>query len=114
VTDVKATVHFGKFHEVDSDEHSFKLAGAHAFHAACLAAKPLILEPLIDVEIDVPSRFLGDVSGDLNSRRGRILGVESSGDHTKLRARVPMAEMTTYATELRSLTAGRVQAEVSA
>jgi len=116
VTDVRATVHFGKFHEVDSDEHSFKLAGGHAFHVACSAARPLLLEPLIDVEIDVPSRFLGDVSGDLNSRRGRILGVETSGDHTKLRARVPMAEMTTYATELRSLTAGEgeFRAELSA
>ncbi len=106
VTDLRAIVHFGKFHDVDSDEHSFKLAAAHAFRAAVEASQPILLEPILDVAIDVPSRFMGDISGDLNARRGRIVGVETTGDHTTIRAHVPMPEMLEYSTELRSITAG--------
>lgn len=106
MTDLRATVHFGKFHDVDSDEHSFKLAGGMALRAAVEASRPILLEPVLDVAIDVPSRFMGDISGDLNSRRGRIVGVDTTGDHTTIRAHVPMPEMLDYSTELRSITAG--------
>ncbi len=104
--DVRAIVHFGKFHDVDSDEHSFKLAASQAFRAAVQSAKPVLLEPIMKVEIDVPSRFLGDISGDLNSRRGRILGMNQEGDTSIIEAHVPLSEMMQYSTELRSLTAG--------
>jgi len=104
--DVKAIVHFGKFHDVDSDEHSFKLASSQAFRAAVETAKPALLEPIMKVEIEVPSRFLGDISGDLNSRRGRISNMNQDGDTSMIEAQVPLAEMMQYSTELRSLTAG--------
>jgi elongation factor G len=104
--DVRAIVHFGKFHDVDSDEHSFKLAAAHAFKAAVAEARPALLEPLMDVEIEVPTRFLGDISGDLNSRRGRIVGMRQEGESSHIQAQVPLSEMMQYGTELRSLTAG--------
>ncbi len=104
--DVCAIVHFGKFHDVDSDEFSFKLAGAAAFRAAVETARPVLLEPIMEVEIEVPSRFMGDISGDLNSRRGRILGMNQEEDMAQIKAEVPLAEMMNYSTELRSLTAG--------
>jgi elongation factor G len=105
-TDVRVIVHFGKFHEVDSDEYSFKLAAAQAFKASVETARPILLEPILDVEIEVPSRFMGDISGDLNSRRGRIVGMDTAGDLTIIKAQVPLPEMLTYGTELRSITAG--------
>lgn len=105
-TDVRAIVHFGKFHDVDSDEFSFKLAASQAFRAAVEASRPILLEPIMDVEIDVPSRFMGEISGDLNSRRGRIVGMDSEGDLTKIHAQVPLPEMLNYSTELRSITSG--------
>ena len=104
--DVRAIVHFGKFHDVDSDEHSFKLAGNQAFRACVKNARPVLLEPVMNVRIDVPARFMGDISGDLNSRRGRILGMTQEGDAAHIEANVPLAEMMQYSTELRSLTAG--------
>ena len=106
VTDVRATVHFGKFHDVDSDEHSFKIAASQAFRAAFEAGRPVLLEPIVDAAIDVPSRFMGAISGDVNARRGRISGVETTGDHTTVRAYIPMPEMLDFGTELRSMTAG--------
>ena len=105
-TDVRAIVHFGKYHDVDSDEHSFKLAAAQAFKAAVETSRPILLEPILDVEIEIPSRFLGDISGDLNSRRGRIVGMDVHGDVTIIKAQVPLPEMLNYSTELRSITAG--------
>ncbi len=104
--DVAATVHFGKFHDVDSDEYSFKLASRRAFREAVMNARPSLLEPVLKVDIEVPSRFLGDISGDLNSRRGRILAMGQEGDLAHIQALVPLAEMTQYSTELRSITAG--------
>ncbi len=104
--DVRAIVHFGKFHDVDSDEMSFKMAASQAFRAAVDTAKPVLLEPIMKVEIEVPARFLGDISGDLNSRRGRILGMNQEGDTSIIEAHVPLSEMMQYSTELRSLTAG--------
>ena len=104
--DVAATVHFGKFHDVDSDEFSFKLASSAAFRNAVDAARPVLLEPVMKVTIEVPSRFMGDISGDLNSRRGRISSMNQEGDMAVIEAHVPLAEMMQYSTELRSLTAG--------
>jgi elongation factor G len=104
--DVRAIVHFGKFHDVDSDEFSFKLASSQAFKEAVATARPVLLEPLMDVEIEVPSRFMGDISGDLNSRRGRIVGMNQEGDTSVIQAQVPLSEIMQYSTELRSITAG--------
>lgn len=104
--DVRAIVHFGKFHDVDSDEFSFKLASSQAFKEAVLTARPVLLEPLMDIEIEVPSRFMGDISGDLNSRRGRIVGMNQEGDTSTIQAQVPLSEIMQYSTELRSITAG--------
>ena len=105
-TDVRAIVHFGKYHDVDSDEHSFKLAAGQAFKAAVEASHPIVLEPIMEVAIDVPSRFMGPISGDINGRRGHILGMDTAGDHTTIHAQVPLPEMLNYGTELRSITAG--------
>ena len=99
-------MHFGKFHDVDSDEFSFKLASSAAFRTAVEAARPVLLEPVMKVTIEVPSRFMGDISGDLNSRRGRIASMNQEGDMAIIEASVPLAEMMQYSTELRSLTAG--------
>lgn len=104
--DVEAEAYDGKFHDVDSDEFSFKLAGAAAFRAAVETARPTILEPIMDVSIEVPARFMGDISGDLNSRRGRIQGMEQEEDTSIIKALVPLSEMLNYSTELRSITAG--------
>jgi elongation factor G len=104
--DVRAIVHFGKFHDVDSDEHSFKLASSQAFRAAVDTSKPVLLEPIMAVDIEVPARFMGDISGDLNSRRGRILSMNQEQDTAIIQAHVPLSEMMQYSTELRSLTAG--------
>jgi elongation factor G len=105
-TDVRATVFYGKYHDVDSDEFSFKLAASQAFKAAVHDARPVLLEPIMIVAIEVPSRFMGDISGDLNSRRGRIVGMNQQGDLSVIEAQVPLAEMLAYGTELRSITAG--------
>ncbi|TAH34987.1 MAG: elongation factor G [Planctomycetota bacterium] len=106
VVDIKVELYDGKYHEVDSDEISFKISGARALQDAFLKARPILLEPIMEVEIAVPSRFFGDVSGDLNTRRGRILGMETDGDFQVIKANVPLAEMQGYATPLRSMTAG--------
>jgi elongation factor G len=111
--DVKATVHFGKYHDVDSDEHAFKLASSMAFKLAVEDAKGVLLEPIMKVHIDFPSRFMGDISGDLNSRRGRISNMNQEGDNAFIEAHVPLAEMMQYSTELRSLTAGEGDYEFS-
>jgi elongation factor G len=108
-TDVRAIVHFGKFHDVDSDEFSFKLAASQAFKAAVETARPILLEPIMEVDIEVPSRFMGAISGDLNSRRGRMVGMDTVGDVTVIKAHIPLPEMLTYSTELRSITAGEGQ-----
>ncbi len=105
-TDVRVTVYDGKFHDVDSDEFSFKLASSAAFKRAVDSAKPILLEPIMEVAIEVPSRFMGDITGDLNSRRGRILGMSQEGDMVEIQANVPLSEMMQYSTELRSITAG--------
>lgn len=107
VIDVAVTVYDGKHHPVDSDEVSFKLAGSHAFRDAFLKAKPILLEPIYQLEITVPEEFMGDVMGDLSSRRGRISGMDVAGHFQVIHAEAPLAEIDRYATLLRSMTQGK-------
>ena len=107
IVDVKATVYDGSFHEVDSSEAAFKIAGSMAFKAAAEKAKPVLLEPYVKVEVTVPEEYMGDVIGDLNSRRGKIDGMEPRNNLQIIHAFVPLSEMFGYATDLRSKTQGR-------
>ena len=107
IVDVKATVYDGSFHEVDSSEAAFKIAGSMAFKAAAEKAKPVLLEPYVKVEVTVPEDYMGDVIGDLNSRRGKIDGMEPRNNLQIIHAFVPLSEMFGYSTDLRSKTQGR-------
>lgn len=107
VVDFEAECYFGSFHSVDSSEAAFKVAGSMAFQEAAEKAQPVILEPVMKVEVYTPEEFLGDVIGDLNQRRGQILGIDSAGRNQKVSALVPQAELYKYSTALRSLTQGR-------
>jgi elongation factor G len=107
VVDVRVTLVDGSYHEVDSSEMAFKIAGSMAFKNAMQRAKPKLLEPVMAVEVVTPEEYLGDVMGDLNSRRGRVEGLEPRGNAQAIRARVPLAAMFGYATDLRSTTQGR-------
>lgn len=107
VVDVKVKLFDGSFHEVDSDEISFRVAGSMAFREAAHKASPVLLEPLMKVEVITPEEYLGDVMGDLNSRRGRIEGFTARKDAQVIRATVPLSEMFGYATIMRSMTQGR-------
>ncbi|MBF2063390.1 MAG: elongation factor G [Calothrix sp. C42_A2020_038] len=105
--DVKATLVDGSYHDVDSSEMAFKIAGSMAMKEAVMKASPVLLEPMMKVEVEVPENFLGDVMGDLNSRRGQIEGMGSEAGLAKVTAKVPLAEMFGYATDIRSKTQGR-------
>jgi elongation factor G len=107
VVDFKVTVFDGSYHDVDSNEMSFKKAGRLAFRKAMELCKPCLLEPIMKVEIEAPDEFAGALMGDLNSRRGRVGGMESKGRTTVINAQVPMAEMLTYGTILTSMTQGK-------
>ncbi len=107
MVDFKATVFDGSYHQVDSNELSFKMAGSLAFKDAMTRARPTILEPIMKVEVYTPSDFAGDLMGDLNGRRGRIAGMDTRGIMTVIRAQVPMSEMLTYEQHLTSATGGR-------
>ena len=107
VLDIKASVYDGSYHDVDSSEMAFKIAGSMAFKAAAAKADPAILEPVMKVEVTVPEEYMGDIIGDLNSRRGRIEGMEARSGAQIIRAFVPLSEMFGYATELRSRSQGR-------
>ncbi|NJN58192.1 MAG: elongation factor G, partial [Leptolyngbyaceae cyanobacterium SL_5_9] len=107
VIDLKATLVDGSYHEVDSSEMAFKIAGSMAIKEAVMKASPVLLEPMMKVEVEVPEDFLGDVMGDLNSRRGQIEGMGSEEGIAKVTAKVPLAEMFGYATDIRSKTQGR-------
>jgi elongation factor G len=107
MSDLKAIVYDGSYHDVDSSEMAFKIAGSMAIKAAAEKAKPVLLEPVMSVEVVVPEEYMGDVIGDLNSRRGRIEGMELRGGSQIIKAMTPLAEMFGYATELRSRTQGR-------
>ncbi len=106
VVDVEVEVFDGSYHEVDSGPASFELAGSKAFKEAFTRAKPVLLEPIVNIEITVPARFMGDITGDLNSRRGRIQGMDSHGNMSVVRAQIPMMEIMDYETQLRSVTGG--------
>ncbi len=106
--DFKATLYDGSFHTVDSNDLSFQLAAAMALKKGVMDCKPVLQEPIMNVQIRVPERFMGDVNRDLNGRRGRVLGMDVTGDGMQvITAQVPQAELFSYATELRSLTGGR-------
>lgn len=107
VVDVKATLFDGSYHEVDSSEMAFKIAGSMAFKEAMKKAQPVLLEPIMKVEVVVPEEYMGDVIGDINSRRGHIEGMEPRGNTQVIRGYVPLSEMFGYATDLRSKTQGR-------
>jgi len=105
--DFKATVDDGSYHAVDSSEMAFKIAGSLAFRKAAEQADPVLLEPVMKVTVIAPDEFMGDIMGDLNSRRGRVLGMENAGKNQIINAYVPMSEFQTYAPDLRSMTGGR-------
>ncbi len=105
--DFRITLDDGTFHAVDSSEMAFKIAGAIAYKKAAIEAKPVLLEPIMKVAITTPDDFMGDIMGDLNSRRGRVLGMDSEGKYQVINAEVPMSEFLTYAPDLRSMTGGR-------
>jgi elongation factor G len=105
--DFKATLDDGTFHAVDSSEMAFKIAGSLAFKKASNEANPVLLEPIMEISIITPEEFMGDIMGDLNSRRGRVLGMDSKGKNQVIKAQVPMVEVLTYAPDLNSMTGGR-------
>jgi len=107
VVDVGVECYDGSYHSVDSSEQAFKVAGSMAFQKVAREARPIILEPILDVEVRTPEEFMGEVIGDLNQRRGRIMGVDSDGHWQVVKAKVPQAEMYRYSTALRSLTQGK-------
>ena len=109
VVDVKVTLYDGSYHEVDSSEMAFKIAGSMAFKEACRLADPMLLEPIMKVTVIVPEEYMGDVIGDLNARRGEIQGFEDRSGVKQINARVPLGDMFGYATDLRSKTQGRGQ-----
>jgi elongation factor G len=107
VVDFEAECFFGSYHSVDSSDIAFQIAGSMAFQKAAESASPVILEPILEVEVVTPEQYMGDVIGDLNHRRGKILGMEQDGQKARVKALVPQAELYKYATTLRSLTQGR-------
>ncbi|OPZ78453.1 MAG: Elongation factor G [bacterium ADurb.Bin431] len=107
IVDVKAIVYDGKEHPVDSKDIAFQIAGREVFKMCVQSAKPILLEPIYDVEIKCPEENMGDIMGDLNSRRGRIMGMESTGRFQVVKAKIPLAELHGYSSTLRSLTQGR-------
>ena len=107
MVDVKVALYDGSYHDVDSSEMAFKIAGSIGFKKGVLECKPILLEPIMTMEVIVSSEFVGDVIGDINSKRGKILGVDANDDNQNVRAHVPMASILNYAPELRALTSGR-------
>jgi elongation factor G len=107
VKDVKVRLYDGQHHSVDSSEMAFKIAGSMAFKQAMSEADPVLLEPIVKLTVSSPEDVVGDVIGDLNSRRGRPLGMEPKGSMTEVKAEVPMAEVLDYAPDLRSISGGR-------
>jgi len=107
IEDIRVTLVDGSYHEVDSSDMAFQIAGAMALRKAVMEAGPVLLEPIMDVEVYIPEEFLGAISGDINSRRGRIMGMEAKGKQQIVKAQIPLSEMFKYANDLRSITAGR-------
>ena len=107
MVDIRVTIYDGTYHVVDSSDMAFKIAGSMGFRKAVSDAKPILLEPIYNIEVLVPGEFMGDVMGDISSRRGKIMGMEADGGFEKIRAKVPLAELYKYSTSLRSHTQGR-------
>lgn len=107
VVDVKVTIYDGSYHEVDSSEQAFRIAGSMGFKEGCRKGRPVLLEPIVSLEIVTPEEFMGDVMGDINSRRGNVMGMDARGNSQIIHAEAPLAEMFGYATALRSMTQGR-------
>ncbi len=107
VVDTRVILYDGSFHNVDSSEAAFKIAASKAFHIAFDNAKPVLLEPIVNIEVTIPSEFMGDITGNLSSRRGRIQGMDSFGELQVVKASIPMEEVKNYETELKSMTGGR-------
>ncbi|MCX5842922.1 MAG: elongation factor G [Deltaproteobacteria bacterium] len=107
VVDVKVSLVDGSYHTVDSSEMAFKIAGSLGFKKAVLACQPVLLEPIVNIDIEIPDEYMGDVIGDLNGRRGKVLGMESKGVNRIIKGQVPLAEILRYAPDLRSMTSGR-------
>ena len=107
VVDVKVDFYDGKMHPVDSKDIAFQTAGKHAFREAFLAAQPCLLEPIMDIEVKIPEEFMGDVMGDVSSRRGKIMGMDNEGSFQVIKAKIPQSELYHYSTAIRSLTGGR-------
>jgi elongation factor G len=107
VVDIKVTLLDGSYHEVDSSEMSFKIAGSQATRKALADAKPVLLEPVMEVQIFVPEDLMGDIMNDLNAKRGRVLGMEQAGSMQRINAQVPLAEMLSYSIDLKSITSGK-------
>ena len=107
MVDVSCELTYGSYHDVDSSEIAYKIAASMAFQEAARAARPVILEPIMKVEVVTPSEYLGDVTGSLSGKRGSIEGTEDRGMNSAIRARVPLKEMFGYTTDLRSMTKGR-------
>ena len=109
MVDIGVTVYDGSYHEVDSSEMAFKIAGSMGFKSGAAKADPVLLEPYMKVEVTVPEEYMGDVIGDLNSRRGRIEGMETENGESRIKGFVPLSEMFGYTNDLRSNTQGRGQ-----
>ena len=107
VVDIKIDFYDGKMHPVDSKDIAFQTAGAHAFREAFQSAQPCLLEPILDIDVKVPEEFMGDIMGDISSKRGKIMGMDADGSFQLIKAKVPQAELYNYATTVRSLTGGR-------
>jgi elongation factor G len=107
MVDVKATLHYGSYHEVDSSEMAFKIAGSMAFKDAAKKADPVLLEPIMKVEVVAPEEYMGAITGDINSRRGRIESMVARPGTQVITALVPLSEMFGYSTDMRSMTQGR-------
>ena len=107
LVDFSAECYDGSYHSVDSSDIAFKLAGVQAFRSVAKMAGPVILEPIIEVSVTTPDEFMGDITGDITSRRGKIMGMDADGGRTVIKARVPESELYKYAAALRSMTQGR-------
>jgi elongation factor G len=107
IEDIRVTLVDGSYHEVDSSDMAFQIAGAMALRKAVMEAGPVLLEPIMDVDIVIPEEYLGAISGDINQRRGRVMGMDVKGRSQIVKAQVPLAEMFKYANDLRSITGGR-------
>jgi elongation factor G len=107
MVDLRVTLYDGSYHDVDSSDMAFKIAASLGFKNAVEKAKPVLLEPIMNMDVTVPDECMGDVIGDLNSRRGKVLGMDTKGHSQVIKSKVPMSEVLKYAPDLRALTSGR-------